>query len=90
MKNNILYVTINIVLYKPAKKENDEKERIYGRRLSVVKFLFYMSNKENLEMRYLILSPTSLCVDLLRRIWKIKKKSSNNRLELLNLLVYVS
>lgn len=47
-----------------------------------------MSNKENLEMRYLILSPTSLCVDLLRRIWKIKK-SSNNRLELLNLLVYI-
>lgn len=65
MKSNILYVTINIVLYKPAKKEKmRKKERIYGRRLSVVKFLFYMSNKENLEMRYLILSPTSLCVDL--------------------------
>lgn len=76
MKSNILYVTINIVLYKPAKKNmrKDENERIYGRRLSVVKFLFYMSNKENLEMRYLILSPTSLCVDLLQRIWKIKIK----------------
>lgn len=78
MKSNILYVTINIVLYKTSEKEKmrknkEEKKRIYGRRLSVVKFLFYMSNKENLEMRYLILSPTSLCVDLLRRIWKIKK-----------------